>query len=157
VLFLFTSQKSNDMANDKRGGGVLVLVSVLVLGVLTFMYAGRGYVQSLAGITRCEETVAARFPSPAKLQSVVVWQRNCGKGTEVVTHVTLNTTATLTTPDAMGLIREGEVFLEVGKRGVNVSWTGEREVKLEVSGTGPIPGAPKKTRGDMQVHIYRVP
>jgi hypothetical protein len=145
------------MADEKRGSGVLVLVAALVLGVLTFMMSGRNYVTSLAGISRCEETPTAQFPSPSGRQRATVWQRHCGKGTDIVTHVTLTPAGKTPVADANGLMREGEVFLEVGKRGVKASWTGERELTLDVSGTGPIPGAPEKTQGEVQVHIRRAP
>lgn len=145
------------MANEKRGGGVLVLVAALVLGLLTFMYSGRDYVKSLAGISRCTETVTARFPSPANGHTATVWLRHCGKGTDSVTHVTLTPAGTTPVADANGLMRDGEVFLEVGQRAVSVSWTGERELALAIAGSGPIPGAPEKTQGEVQVHIRRAP
>ncbi|SHH13051.1 hypothetical protein [Massilia sp. CF038] len=143
------------MAEPKRGSGVLILVAVLVLGVLTFMYSGGNYVKSLAGIGSCTETPLATFPSPGQRLAVSSYLRQCGPGTDPVTHVILHPVGKLPPADANGLVREGEVFLESGKRAVGASWEGEREVTLEVGGTGAIPGAAEKTRADVQVHIRR--
>lgn len=145
------------MAKETRGSGLLVLVSVLVLGTLTFMVAGRDYVQSLAGITRCQETVTAAFPSPAGAQTATVYARQCGKGTATVTHVNLHPSTSTPPAAPNGLVRDGEVFLEVGQHAVSARWEGEAALLLEVAGTGALPGAPEKTRGPVQVRIRRAP
>ncbi|HEY0061613.1 MAG TPA: hypothetical protein VGC21_05810 [Telluria sp.] len=143
------------MAEQKRGSGILILVAVLVLGVLSFMYSGGNYVKSLAGIGTCTETPVATFASPGNLLAVSSYLRQCGPGTDPVTHVILHAVGKLPAGDTNGLVREGEVFLESGKRAVSASWEGEREVTLDVAGSGAIPGAAEKTRAEVQVHIRR--
>ena len=144
------------MAKEARGSGLLVLVSVLVLGTLTFMNAGRDYVQSLAGITHCKETVVASNRSKDRQLAVTTYIRQCGKGTAPVTHINLHAGDEQQIADATGLIRSGELYMEAGRHTIGVDWDDGHGVTLNVSGSGPLPRGPEFTvKSVAQVRIRR--
>lgn len=140
------------MANAPRSSGILILLAVIILGTLTFLSFGRGYLSSLAGVGSCVEALQTISPSPGRKHIATLYYRYCGEA--VVTHVNL-TQYGQPPAEIDGLVRGGEVFQQRGQLKVDAAWMDDQALTLNVPGAGASGDEVVKTRGDVQVRIRR--
>ena len=84
----------------------------------------------------CDERFVLDSKSPDEEVIATTYVRDCGLAVESQTHVNLRNRKEKFTPDANGVIKEGEVFTVAGHQRVYAIWKNERSLLIRCDGCG---------------------
>jgi hypothetical protein len=82
----------------------------------------------------CDERFVVDSASPNGYTVATTYVRDCGLGAESQTHVNLRAREEKFTPDADGVVKDGEVFTVAGHRTVYAIWQDERKLLIRCVG-----------------------
>ncbi len=85
---------------------------------------------------RCDERFKVDKQSPEQYLVATLYVRDCGAFTDSISHVNLRDKGIKLSPDARGLVTDGEVFAVEGHHTIYLVWKDERQLSVECVGCG---------------------